>query len=354
MSSSLYPSPPLVRTRPAVLKFSLYYPSVDSSSHDLIILDVMTPIKQLLCDNNFSLISSRVNGEDMCPNGHGTENMDINAPYFGDPKSSVLMEAPIFVNDIFYKGARFMSWEVAFYVVQMGQPLIEMAQVRDEDAEEINDSVISQTMNGVLQLALQVSIKEGDMDARLAAHLPGAHISLQGEEYSTWSPYGIFFVNDKTSSLSSSSKQNLSQHQLYRDPQPIPSTTQKVHSPHSAGPSIVATAMMNSHSLKHFGIGMFATILFLLFSLNQLGRRRRKQRRKLFLGQLERQGSRNIQLGTEDDVSIMLKVGKRHMEERSKREPQEYVGTSVDETTSPTCTGPIVKAVAAGTGTSTD
>jgi hypothetical protein len=287
----------------------LYYPSVDASNYDFILSDVMTPIQQLLCDNYFYLITSRVNGDSICPNAPEGDNFNMNGPYFGDPNYSVLMEVPIFVDDTSYEDTHWMSWTVAFYVVQMGQPVIEMAQVGD-DAQEISDQKLSQVMNDVLRLALQVSIKEGDMDGRLAAHLPGAHISLQGEEFSSWSPYGIF-SKDKTS-MTTSSSHHLPQHQLYQDRQQ--KSSESSHSPQPIGPSIVATAMMESHRLRHVGIGMFATMLFFLFSLKQLVRLCQTQRGKL--SELQQRKSQNIQLATADDVSVLLKVGNRHMEER--------------------------------------
>ncbi len=77
--------------------------------------------------------------------------------------------------------------------------------------------------------------------------------------------------------------------------------------------SIVGTAMMEYHSLRHGGVGMFATLLFLLLSLMKLGKLRRKQRENLFSRQ-QKERSRNLQLATEDDVSVMLKTGKRHIQ----------------------------------------
>jgi uncharacterized protein YktB (UPF0637 family) len=93
--------------------------------------------------------------------------------------------------------------------------------------------------------------------------------------------------------------------------------------------------MMESHSLRHFGIGMFATVLFLLFSLMRLGRFRGTQRRKRSeLAQQRKSGT--IQLATEDDVSVMLKVGKRHMEEERRDPNDEQVVDSKKKSTEDT------------------
>jgi hypothetical protein len=261
----------------------------------------MTPLQKLLCENYFYLITSRVGGESMCHNALEGDNFNLYDPYFGDSNYSVLMEVPEFVEDSSLGDVNWMSWTVAFYVAQMGQPLIDMAQLGDDNGE-ISDLKVSELMNDVLRLALQVSIMDGELDELLAVNLPGAHISLKGEEIPTWLDYRIFPKDVTNTHISN----NPPQHQLYHHGHE-PST----QTPNTA--SIVATAMMESHSLRHFGVGMFATLLFLLLSLMKLGKLRRKQRENLFSRQ-QKERSRNLQLATEDDVSVMLKTGKRHIQ----------------------------------------
>jgi hypothetical protein len=323
---------------PAVLHFSLHYPLVQGDDeYESIRSDVTAPIKELLCENKFYLISTRVNGENICPpptttttatssSAVGRGDFDMEDPYFGNPDYSVLMETPAMVQEMTLGDVRWMSWTVAFHVAQLGQPLIDMADQMggDNDNEIISDLKVSEVMNDVLQLALQVSIMEGDMDLRMGQRLPGARVSLPGEELSTWAEYGIFSAEDIAEygngelPLFSSWGKNPPQHQLM-DPPSSASASLPLSSPPQSrsGPSIVAASMYESHSLRRAGIGMFATMLCLWLLLIRLGTRRQKLRQTKYEWQ-ERTRNRNVQLATEDDVSEMLKVGKQALRHGGK------------------------------------
>ena len=164
------------------------------------------------------------------------------------------------------------------------------------------------------------------MDDKIGAKLPGAHVSLAGEEVSTWSSYGILGNGQEPPSRNN----HLPQHQLYGD-----NAHSHSHSSHPTGPSIVATAIMESKSLRHFGIGMFATVLFFMFGLAKLGRRRRKHRETV--RRLEQDiGGAGLHLATEDDVVAMLRVGQHHRTPQDFREdPSEFNGSSLADDSLP-------------------
>jgi hypothetical protein len=331
-------APPLFRTQPAVLKFSLYYPGIDASNYGFIASDVLTPIQQLLCDNSFLLINSRVDGETMCPKMSSTTSFDWKAPYFGDPNNTVMMQVPIFVEDSPINkdndDVQWMTWTVAFHVVQLGQPLMDMAMIGGEEAQP-SDLKVSQVLNNVLRLALQVNIMEGEMDELLDVSLPGAHIAVEGEELSTWSHYGIFSDETMMAATTPLSKGHLPQHHLYQDGSSRPSlrpSSNGSSSSSSNSMSVVATAMYESHSLRQFGMGLFSGMMVLLVSLVQLGKRRRKQRQRLYQDhQQNRSKRRNLQLATEDDVCAMLKAGTRHLHNQNQDPSVESSSSSNDE-----------------------
>jgi hypothetical protein len=325
-------APPLFRTQPAVLKFSLYYPGVDASNYGFIAADVLAPVQQLLCDNSFLLINSRVEGETMCPKMSSTTSFDWNAPYFGDPNNTVMMQVPIFVEDSQINkdndDVQWMTWTVAFHVVQLGQPLMDMAMIGGEEAQP-SELEVSQVMNDVLRLVLQVNIMEGEMDERLDVGLPGAHIAVEGEELSTWSHHGIFSDETMMAATTPLSKGHLPQHHLYQDGSSHANLRPSSSSSSSNNSmSVVATAMYESHSLRHFGMGLFAGMTVLLVSLVQLGKRRRKQRQRLYRNHQNRSKRRNLQLATEDDVCAMLKAGTRHLHTKNEEPSVESSSSS--------------------------
>ena len=343
----LSPSPvsPVERTKPAVLRFSLYYPWAEADSHESILPYVTTPIKELLCANKVYLISSKINGRNLCPqqslDSQTQSKFQMNDPYFGNPEYSVLIETPAFVEESTLGDVHWTSWTIAFYVVQLGLPLMDMTAQMMEGGDsnnnayhssgtssEISDLQVSEVMNNVLQLALQVSISEGDMDQQMSQNLPGAHVSMMGEEVSTWVKYGIFSDDDLALYYDgSSSSQNPPQHSLMDD-SPITAASHIDGSndnnapnsiiPSRTGPSIIATSMMESHTLRHIGFGMFGTMLVVWVILIRFGIRRREERQKKYELQQKAAAAHNnereqrsVQLATEDDVSMMLRVGKQ-------------------------------------------
>ena len=98
-----------------------------------------------------------------------------------------------------------------------------------------------------------------------------------------------------------------------------------------SGPSIIASLMYESHTLRHVGIGMFSTMLFIWILLIRLGiRRREKNDRRQIMTEYEEQRQRSfkddVQLATDDDVSKMLFIGKEACLVRASCDDLQYHG----------------------------
>ena len=277
----------------AKVEFSLFYPSVDADTHDDIVPDVIGPLHELLCDNQFHVVDSSMKVS-LCENKTGGDFGKDNTSFYPNLNDTVLMQAPILVTDEMLGDVGWMSWSVYFYVLQFGQPMVDMATLgntneRPEDDVSHNilrdDAEVVNVMTHVMALTLQVSLMEGDFDKKLSINLPEAHASMPGDEVATWMSHGIFPSNTTTTSNN-----------------PIPTTE-----------STVAMFMEQSHAIRYAGATMFVLFGSLVYGMDRLARRRRRQRVVADLDAQTKQKGIVPLWATEDDVGTMLALGRKEM-----------------------------------------
>jgi hypothetical protein len=268
------------------VQFSLFYPSVDAETHDDIVPDVIGPLHELLCENQFHLVDSSTN-RPLCENK--SSDFGIDKRFYGNPNYSVLMQAPIVVTDEALGDVGWMSWEVYFYVLQVGQPMVDMATlgnpnerpdgVSNDASKILRDAEVVNVMTDVMALTLQVSLMEGDFDNKLSVKLPQAHASMPGEEVATWISHGRFPTNTTIPTLSAE--------------------------------STVAMFMEKSHAIRYTGATMFVIVWSLVYGMDRLARRRRRQRGADLEKTKEHIGV--VPWATEDDVGKMLALGRKEI-----------------------------------------
>lgn len=291
------------RSDPVVLKFSLQNPLITEGTYTTFQSDVLAPLLELLCDNGYYVMSSRVSGQPKCPMSteimkEVTNRTDLTngkpIPYFGNPNMTVLLEAPVIVEDQFLELFSWTSWTVHYYVAQTGETMVDMATMGSGVHEGLgspNDNALQShvhlLINRVLQLALQVSILDGELGEKLNLHLPGAHLSLPGDEITSWTQLNISRDNmEATGGLASGT--NWPEHELLNDDK-LTSQQDKNqtsillgdgenHSDDNLYMSTVATTMYHSKGMRNFGFGLFLSTLLLLLSLTKLAQRRRNAR----------------------------------------------------------------------------
>lgn len=285
----------LLYARPMMLHFSLYYPPINASNHNAITADVLQPLIEVLCNNRFYLVSTGPQIESsLCGPTSGFDPAD---KFYGDINASVLMQAPVIVNDELLGNFRWTSWRVIYYAMQMGQPMMEMATsvmdmttsnppslnttyLNDPNGQTFSVYQLATVMNDVLQLALQTTIQEGDMDNSLGPKYPGIHASLYGAEVATWKPFGIFPPSSGTGASLSSV-------------------------------SAMVNTLKHSHGLRYVGAGFIILLWVLVEGLHRLAVNRRIQRQyKIQQGEKEKH---NIRFASEDDVTSMLNLGRNQM-----------------------------------------
>jgi hypothetical protein len=270
----------------ANVQFSLFYPSVDAATHDDIVPDVIGPLHELLCENQFHLVDSSMSRA-LCDK---SSDFGIDKPFYGDPNYTVLMQAPIVVTDEALGDVGWMSWSVYLNVLQFGQPMVDMAtlgstnEMPNDVSHIMRDVEIVNVITHVMTLTLQVSLMEGDFDHQLSLNLlPQAHASMPGDEVATWISHGIFPSNSTTTTT-------------------IPTNSAE---------STIAIFMEQSHAIRYTGATMFVVLGFLVYGMHRLARRRRHER----VANLETPREQNgvMSWATEDDVGNMLAIGRKEM-----------------------------------------
>lgn len=182
--------------QPITLHLSLYNTGIDASNYEFVLSEVLTPIRQVVCDIGIYLVSSRVNGDLLCQDTNAvfpTIESIFNATSSQDkqiPQNTILMPAPIIVMDRkFDETIQWTIWTIPFHVLQIGKEFLDM-----DDTS--NYEYVVNLLNEFLLLSLQAKIMDHSIDDfySTSGHdlLTNAHLSLVNNEVETWSNYGIF------------------------------------------------------------------------------------------------------------------------------------------------------------------
>jgi hypothetical protein len=345
----------IMRTKPAVVEFSLYYPAMDSTTYQDIVPMIMPYIQQvLMCENHIVVVDSSHNKSSptaVCRSKATTTTtttleFNMTAPYYGNMNNSVLMETPTLVYDESIGNIPFMKWRTLYYLIQLGAPLRDMTEqmmttptmgtttvgssnvttTTTPSSFSTNDQVIPthaiseievvDMMNSILKLGLQVNILEGTLDSVLQQHLPGARISLPGNERDTWSSLPFPKLEEEEDNENNNDDENGNQQQSHYGQNP--------HSPHPlllydsndydyrTGPSIVSASLQRSHALRYIGGILLLVGVVSLWLLHKLGRRRRRKREYIMYLQQETNNPLSLQLASEKNVLDMLLLAARN------------------------------------------
>lgn len=247
--------------------------------------------------------------------GKGTTDSKVGDEIFVDvspfdaavSNGTVLMEAPMLVQDKSLGSVSWTVWTLYYSVIQMGQSISEMARMGSsgssgvygggggaelpvEDEEEARSALI----NSILQLALEVELLDGTLEGSINQALPGAHVSMPGKEFKTWSQWNLWPSNmddvmDVASSSSSSSSSVpklpvLVDQSTFDGPMVelyIGDNTTGIGMMLRMPVSTVAYSMHTTNALRNWGIGMFVATIFFLLGLLSFSSHRRSQRELL-------------------------------------------------------------------------
>jgi hypothetical protein len=368
----------IMRIKPAVVEFSLYYPVLDSTTYQDFIPMIMPYLQQvLMCENHIFVVDSQSTPTVLCrPSSSSSSSstattttsstlgFNMTAPYFGNINNSVLMETPTLVYDSSIGNIPFMKWRTLYYLIQLGAPLRDMTeqmmttsttatttpealsdssstfstngetnQVVAPPAHAITDYEVVDMMNSILKLGLQVNILEGTLVAVLQQRFPGARVSLPGKERDTWSSLPFPKLeeeedddeNDDNGNYSDENDNHQQSHFGQNPPSYPHSHDGSNYYSHRTGPSIVSASLQRSHALRYVGGIMLLVGVASMWVLHTLGRRRRRTRHDMLYFNSQQEANKNnhplsLQLASEKDVLDMLLLAARN-EPRFTRHP---------------------------------
>lgn len=140
--------------------------------------------------------------------------VNTSAPYFGIPGETVLRAAPVMVHDSSLDAVPWTTWIASFYTMQVGENILDKVHLKQDGSKvkTIDDSSgVTTIMDDILQSAFETSLTDGTMTEQLSHILPGAHLSLNGEEFETWADLNLFNPQDVVRETSRLEQQQIQQ-----------------------------------------------------------------------------------------------------------------------------------------------